>query len=250
MMWSDVQELQALDLLPLGLGLHLIAEQASECREAQPDFGEVFADFDRCMLVLQTAEDQYQVELGESRVAQQALLAAEADLRRLYRQVRGRFVVATEEGEENEHLAGILKNYPRESRLRRHALAARAKSLLHSAEPHRASLAGIGLPAALDRLAVGLDEFQRADLHRAAETSEDKVAAAARNTATAAARTAIRRLVVRLELDGNVDTLARLAGLAARHLPAGRRAATDEAEAGEQDEALDGEEAGDNEAAG
>jgi hypothetical protein len=249
MMWSDVQLLQPHDLLPLGTGLHHVADQASECREAQPDFDVIFADFEGCLLGLQGSEEKYQIELGESRIAQQALLAAELDLRRLYSQVRGRFVIATDQGEEYAHLADMVKNFPRESRLRRNALAAKAKALLHSADAHRASLAGIGLPAALDRLAVGLDTFHRADLHREVESSEDKVAAATRTAATAAARTAIRRLIVRLELDGNVDTMARLAALGARHLPTARRPTIDGADGAAQDGELDADPAGDDEAA-
>jgi len=219
MFWSNVRKLLPLDLLPLGTALQVVADQADECREAQPDFGDVVAEFERCLLVLRAAEDQYQLELGETRVAQQALIEKEANLRRTYARVRGRFVVATEQGEENANLADILKNYPAESRLRRNALAAKSLSLLNSAEPYRPRLAGIGLPAALDRLAIALNEFGHALGHREVEDAEDRVASSDRRDAAEALRRAIRRMVNRLELDGSGDTLARLGGIAARHLP-------------------------------
>jgi hypothetical protein len=224
--------------LAVGEALIPTARDAHSCFAAQPGFGAVLMAADTALRNLEMRDQDWRREVGETVSAQAAVEAAEGTLRVAFGDVRRRVLLGAKAGLLPGWGPRMAHKHPPIGRIPQDGLRNAAVSLLTDMNPFRVELADLGVPAALDRLAAAIPDFETAVLVREKEKKEDTEASRLRRDALEGARDALQTLVERMALDGDASVLAAIAGVEARYLPRSSVNAEEEdveAEGGEAD---------------
>jgi hypothetical protein len=224
--------------LAVGEALIPAARDARSCFAAQPGFGAVLTAADVALRNLETRDQDWRRETGETVSAQAAVEAAEGILRVAMGDVRRRVLLGAKAGLLPGWGPRMAHKHPRIGRISQDGLRNAAVSLLTDMNPFRETLADLGVPAALDRLAAAIPDLETALLVREQEQKEDTEASRLRRDALERARDALQTLVERMALDGDGSVLAAIAGVEARYLPRSGVSAQEEdqdVEGGEED---------------